>query len=179
MGSHGGMGHRFGVGLGIGVISGVAVGTAATQPIRTDVFVTRTPRSARSVPQTPNHSARRGGGGGGGGGSSGVPPADERRYAPDEVLMEFAGLPSDRTFNALAARYRLVPIEARRIVLTDSTWVRWRIADGRSVPAVIRAIEAGGEARSAQPNYVFVLQQAIAASSIRRDQMGGRRAASM
>jgi subtilisin family serine protease len=176
MSSHGGMGHRFGVGLGIGVISGIAAGTAATPPIRTDVIVTRTPRSTRSVPQTPNHSARRGGGGGGGG-SSGVPPADERRYAPDEVLMEFAGLPSDGTFNALAARYRLVPIEARRIALTDSTWVRWRIADGRSVPAVIRAIEAGGEARSAQPNYFFVLQQAIAASSSRRDQMGAERAA--
>ena len=50
-----------------------------------------------------------GGGGGRGGANSGVPPANERRYVPDEVLMEFAGLPSDQTFNALAARYRIVP----------------------------------------------------------------------
>jgi subtilisin family serine protease len=183
MGSHGGMGHRFG-GLGIGIISGIAAGTAATPPppVRTDVVVTRTTsRSTRSVPQTPSHSARHGGGGGGGGGgagggsSSGVPPANERRYVPDEVLMEFAGLPSDQTFNALATRYRLVPIEARRIALTDSTWVRWRIADGRTVPAVVRALEAGGQVRSAQPNYLFALQEAT--RSGRRDQMGAERAA--
>jgi subtilisin family serine protease len=99
-----------------------------------------------------------------------VPPANERRYVPDEVLMEFAGLPSDQTFNDLAIRYRLVPIEARRIALTDSTWVRWRIVDGRSVPTVVRALEAGREARSVQPNYLFVLQEA--APSGRRDQMG-------
>jgi subtilisin family serine protease len=180
VGSHGGMGHRFG-GLGIGVISGVAVGTAATPtppPIRTDVVVTRTtPHSMRSVSQTPSRSVRPGGENGGGGSGSGVPPANERRYVPDEVLMEFAGLPSDQTFNALAARYRLVPIEARRIALTDSTWVRWRIADGRSVPTVIRALEAGGEARRAQPNYLFALQEAVAAHSGKHDQMGAERAA--
>ena len=187
MGPRGGMGHRFG-GLGIGIISGIAVGTAATPPPpppRGDVIVTRTtPRSTRSVPQTPSRSVRRdggggsgGGGGGGGGGNSGVPPANERRYVPDEVLMEFAGLPSDQTFNALAARYRIVPIEARRIALTDSTWVRWRIADGRSVPTVVRALEAGGQGRSVQPNYLFVLQEATAARSGRRDQMGAEREA--
>ena len=183
MGPRGGMGHRFG-GLGIGIISGIAVGTAATPPPpppRGDVIVTRTtPRSTRSVPQTPSRSVRRDGGGGGssgGGSNSGVPPTNERRYVPDEVLMEFAGLPSDQTFNALAARYRIVPIEARRIALTDSTWVRWRIADGRSVPTVVRALEAGGQGRSVQPNYLFVLQEATAARSGRRDQMGAEREA--
>jgi hypothetical protein len=173
MGSRGGMGHRFGIGLGIGIMSGIAAGTAATPP--PPVLVTRTtPRSARSVPQTPSRSARSGVERGAGG-NSGVPPVNERRYVPDEVLMEFASLPSDQTFNALATRYRLTPIEARRVALTDSTWVRWRITDGRSVPAVLRAVETGGQVRSVQPNYVFALQEAIAAG--RRDQMGAERAA--
>jgi hypothetical protein len=43
--------------------------------------------------------------------------------------------------------------------LTNSTWVRWRIADRRSVPVVIRALEADNSVRSAQPNYLFALQQ--------------------
>jgi hypothetical protein len=177
MGPRGGMGHRFGVGPGIGILSGIAVGTAVTPPPPPTVLVTRTTaRSTRSVPQTPSRSARRGNEGGGGGGNS-VPPVNERRYVPDEVLMEFASLPSDQTFNVLAARYRLTPIEARRVALTNSTWVRWRISDGRSVPAVLRAVETGGQVRSVQPNYLFALQEAIAALPGWRDQMGAERAA--
>jgi subtilisin family serine protease len=177
MGSRGGTGHRFGVGLGIGILSGIAAGTAATPPPPPPpVVVTRsTPRSTRSVPQTPSRPARRSPDGGGG--NSGVPPANERRYVPDEVLMEFASLPSDQTFNALAVRYRLTPIEAQRVALTNSTWVRWRISDGRSVPAVLRAVETGGQVRSVQPNYVFALQEAIAALPSGRDQMGAEGAA--
>jgi len=89
----------------------------------------------------------------------GVPPAGERRYVPDEVLVELAGNPTDQVFNALAARHRLNRLDARRIGLTNSTWVRWRIPDQRAVPAVIRALAADNSIFSAQPNYVFALQQ--------------------
>jgi hypothetical protein len=153
-------GGRFGIGLGIGILSGIAAGTRAAgsaPPRAGDVVVTRAPRAMRAGPPSsgpsPSRSSRRGG--------SGVPPADERRYVPDEVIVEFAGNPSNQTFNTLAARHRLARIESQRIALTDSTWVRWRIADRRSVPAVIRALEADGSIRSAQPNYLFVLQEVI------------------
>jgi hypothetical protein len=36
--------------------------------------------------------------------------------------------------------------------------MRWRITDHRSVPAVVRSLEAESAVRSAQPNYVFTLQ---------------------
>jgi hypothetical protein len=161
MRSRGGFGGgRFGIGLGIGILSGIAAGTPAAgsaPPRGGDVVVTRAARAMRAGPPSsgpsPSRSSRRGG--------SGVPPADERRYVPDEVIVELAGNPSNQTFNTLAARHRLARIDSQRIALTDSTWVRWRIADRRSVPAVIRALEADGSIRSAQPNYLFVLQEVI------------------
>jgi hypothetical protein len=88
-----------------------------------------------------------------------VPPTGAPNYVPDEVIIEVAGTPTDRTFNALAARHRLTRLETQPIALTGSTWVRWRIAGGRAVPAVVRALEADATVRSAQPNYVYALEQ--------------------
>jgi subtilisin family serine protease len=97
-------------------------------------------------------------------GRSGVPAADERRYVPNEVVVELSGNPTEQTFDTLGARYRLDRIETQRIGLTNSTFVRWRIADRRSVSTVIRAIEGDNTVRntvlSAQPNYLFAQQQA-------------------
>jgi len=88
-----------------------------------------------------------------------VPPAGAPNYVPDEVIVEVAGTTTDRTFNALAARHRLTRLETQPIALTGSTWVRGRIAGGRPVPTVVRALEADATVRSAQPNYVYALEQ--------------------
>jgi hypothetical protein len=98
--------------------------------------------------ETPTGEAARGG--------SSV--AAEPRYVPNEVLIELVGNPSKKTVNTLATRYRLTRLESHPIALTNSTWVRWRIAGNRSVPAVVRALEAESSVRSAQPNYLFTLQ---------------------
>jgi hypothetical protein len=104
--------------------------------------------------------ARPGGSGAGSGGSGGgVPPPGERRYVPNEVVVELAGNPLDGTFDALAIRHRLTRLDMLRVDLTNSTWVRWRIADRRPVPAVIRTLAADSSIRSVQPNYLFVLGQ--------------------
>jgi subtilisin family serine protease len=50
-----------------------------------------------------------------------------------------------------------------RIDLTNSTWVRWRIADRRSVPSVVRTLAADSSIRSVQPNYLFALGQGASA----------------
>jgi subtilisin family serine protease len=45
------------------------------------------------------------------------------------------------------------------MTLAGTTYYRWRIPDRRSVAAVVRALEANNTVASAQPNYLFTLQQ--------------------
>ena len=166
-GTRGGFG---GIGSGIGIVSGMTTGAMTSgggypppyPPQHAgegreggDVVAPRK-RNVRIGPPDsgtprPGQSARRGG--------SGVPPANERRYVPDEVLVELSGDPTNQTLAGIGARHRLNRLDTQRIGLTNSTWVRWRIADRRSVPVVIRALEADNSVRSAQPNYLFALQQ--------------------
>jgi subtilisin family serine protease len=94
----------------------------------------------------------------------GVPPAGERRYVPREVVIGFASDISPRALDDLARRHRLTPVETQQIALIGTTYHRWRIGDGRSVPEVIRALEADGAVRTAQPNYRFTLAQSLPAA---------------
>ena len=92
-------------------------------------------------------------------GPSRVPPAGERRFVNNEVLV---GLPSNlspQALEALAQRHRLTRLESQAIGLTGVTLHRWRIGDQRLVGDVVRALEADGGISMAQPNYRFTLQQ--------------------
>jgi hypothetical protein len=95
---------------------------------------------------------------------SGVPPAGERRYVAREVVIGLASDLSPRALDDLARRHRLAPVEAQQIALIGTTYHRWRIGDGRSVSEVIRALEADGAVRTAQPNYRFMLAQSLPAA---------------
>jgi Subtilase family len=92
--------------------------------------------------------------------SDGVPPVDERRnYMPGEVVVEVAGSPSDQAIEQLARRHRLARLESLSFRLSGTTVYRWRIPDRRSVPAVVRALEADASVRAAQPNFISFLQE--------------------
>src|SRR5262249_27192681 len=93
-----------------------------------------------------HHTARRA--------RSGVPPGNERRYIPDEIVAEIVGSTQQR--NNLLNRFRLGLLETRSIPLLNTTFYRLRILDGSTVPAKIRALEGDGSVRTAQPNYLFV-----------------------
>ena len=95
-------------------------------------------------------------------GGSGVPAANERRYVPDEVVVELAASTSIAQTDALARRHRLTLLQSADFELGGTTLLRWRIADRRSVPVVVRALEADAAVLSAQPNYLFVLQDEAA-----------------
>src|ERR1700719_1696835 len=101
---------------------------------------------------------------------SGVPPADVVSYVTNEIVVEHTGTSTEQTYNTFAARYRLSPVGTHSMALTDTNFVRYRLLDiGRTVPAVLRAIEADMRARttasalhtvlSTQPNYLFSVQQ--------------------
>ena len=97
-------------------------------------------------------------------GASGAPPADERRLVPDEVVIELSNSVSTQQVDALQRRFRLTRIESQTFQLSNSTLYRWRISDRRSVATVVRALEGDRLVASAQPNYLFRLQQAEARS---------------
>ena len=100
----------------------------------------------------PQRSARRRG-------PSGAPPVGEHRLVPDEVVIELPNSTSTAQINALQRRFRLTRLEQHRLALTRSTLYRWRIPDRRSVATVVRALERDALVVSAQPNYLFALQQ--------------------
>src|SRR6202142_2467963 len=90
--------------------------------------------------------------------SSGAPSANEQRLVPDEVVIEVANSVSPKQIDALQRRHRLTRIESQTFQLSGTTLFCWRILDRRSVAAVVRALEADRVVASAQPNYLFTLQ---------------------
>ena len=97
-------------------------------------------------------------------GQSGAPAANERRLVPDEVVIELSNSVSAQQIDALQRRYRLTRIESQTFQLSNATLYRWRIPDRRSVATVVRALEGDRLVASAQPNYLFTLQQSEAKS---------------
>jgi subtilisin family serine protease len=57
----------------------------------------------------------------------------------------------------LLRRFRMTRLQSVTFQLGGTTLERWRITDGRSVPTAVRQLETGGVI-SAQPNYLFALQ---------------------
>ena len=108
-------------------------------------------------------SAQAGGGAGGGGtsnsGRSGVPPPGEQRFVADEVITAFSRRATPQAIDQIARQYDLTQLKSQSFPLTGRTFYRWRIGGGRSVADVVRAIERERIVASAQPNYIFTLQE--------------------
>ncbi len=90
---------------------------------------------------------------------SGVPPANVRGYVPNEVLVELASSTSMRTIDDLGERHRLDRLEVLNLQVTGTTMLRLRIRDRRTVPAVVRALEAEQGIMAVQPHYYVQLQE--------------------
>jgi hypothetical protein len=91
-------------------------------------------------------------------GFTGVPPAGERRFVPNEMVFQLGDNVSQQRLDAVARRLGLSTVSSQSFGLTGSTLVNFRIADGRRIDDVVRALEAE-DIGIAQPNYVFTLQQ--------------------
>jgi subtilisin family serine protease len=121
-------------------------------PVTPPVVLTQ-PSPNLGGPQLPNgpvaQSGRRGG--------TGVPPVNERRYVPDEVVVEVGTTMTSQQADALARRHRLTRLQSVAFQLGGTTLLRLRITDRRSVPTVVRALETDAGVLSAQPNYLFAL----------------------
>ncbi|HXW25751.1 MAG TPA: S8 family serine peptidase [Xanthobacteraceae bacterium] len=97
-------------------------------------------------------------------GFTGVPPPGERRFVQNEMVLHVEADVSPETVQNVAARLGLTQIGYSRFDLVGRGLYRFRIANGRSVEDVIRAMEAEKISATAQPNYVFRLQQDLNAA---------------
>jgi hypothetical protein len=147
-GGYPGGGYRGGWGV---VVPGVLMGFPQVGPSRGDVFIDDGNFNDGPRGRPPQRASRRG--------PSGAPPANERRLMPDEVVIELSNSVTPQTIDALQRRFRLERLDQQRLQLTGTTFYRWRIPDRRSVAAVVRAVEGDRVVTSAQPNYLFTLQQ--------------------
>ena len=108
-----------------------------------------------------------GGAGGGpalsaGGRVGGVPPAGERRFVPDEVLVEFQPRVSRQTIARFARVFNLTQLESQTFALLGgASFYRWRIGPGNSVPSMVARLQNQVIVANAQPNYLFTVQDDV------------------
>jgi subtilisin family serine protease len=138
-------GRRPGMGtlIGTGVLIGTIGSAIANQP---------PPPPPRSVSQSPGSPPSRG--------NINIPPSNEQRFVKDEVVLEFAGNFPPAGIAQLLARHRLTELEAQPFTLTNSTFVRARIANRTDVRAVLRGLGREVTLRTGQPNYLYRNTQA-------------------
>lgn len=98
-------------------------------------------------------------GGAGGNGRINLPPAGEQRFVPDEVIVGFSNNTSQQEIAQLTRRYNLSALESRSFPLIGVTLYRLHIGSGRSVPSVLQTLQSQGIVATAQPNYLFSLQE--------------------
>ena len=97
---------------------------------------------------------------GGSGSGSGVPPPGERRFVADEMITEISASATPQAIESIARRYNLTRLESINLPLIGSAVYRWRVGGRRSVADIVGAIEdQRAVIASAQPNYVFRLQE--------------------
>jgi subtilisin family serine protease len=91
-------------------------------------------------------------------GFTGVPVAGESRYIRNEVMLRIGPNVSEQTIDAVARRLGLSSVGSQNFGVAGGTVVNFRIADGRPIDDVVRALETENIG-IAQPDYVYTLQQ--------------------
>jgi hypothetical protein len=85
-----------------------------------------------------------------------VPRLAERRLVAEEILFELA---PNAQADAVLRRHRATLIASRRFELAGATIIRARLNGARTARTVLSQMAGDARVASAQPNYVYVLQQ--------------------
>jgi subtilisin family serine protease len=93
-------------------------------------------------------------------GFSGIPARGETRFLTNEMVFHVDRNVSPQAVDAVARRLGLSTIATQGFGLSGGTLFRFRITNGRPVADAIRELEAE-HIGTAQPNYVFKLQQDV------------------
>ena len=93
-----------------------------------------------------------------------IPPPNEIRLVRDEVLLQFEPGISQRMLTRIASQLQIEQLETQSFTLTGRTLQRWRITGNLSVASTLRAAVGYPGIAAAQPNFLYELQQAQAAT---------------
>jgi hypothetical protein len=96
-------------------------------------------------------------------GSIFLPPNNEQRYVKDEVLLELAGNFPQAGIAQLLARHGLQQLEVQNFSLTNSTFVRARIANRRTPRTALLGLRNEATLRTGQFNFIYRASQQAAA----------------
>lgn len=96
-------------------------------------------------------------------GFTGVPPKEETRFVPTEMVFQAGPGVSRQSVDAQAKKLGLTVVGTQSSAITGGTIYHFRLAGGRQVPDVVRALEAE-RIGIAQPSYVFLINQDTAAA---------------
>jgi subtilisin family serine protease len=97
--------------------------------------------------------------GGTGSGPINIPPRNETRLVRDEIITAFAAGTTPQAISRVARRYDLTRLESQIFPLIGTTLYRWRIGGRGSAAGVLRELSGEHVIASAQPNYVYRLEQ--------------------
>jgi subtilisin family serine protease len=91
-------------------------------------------------------------------GFTGVPPVSETRYVTNEMVFHVGSNVTREQVDSVARKLNLSIAGSESMSLTGGTMFHVRVAGGRSMTDVVRALEAE-KLGLAQPNYVFYTQR--------------------
>ena len=116
------------------------------------------------LPTPPTQGSQRPPGQTGRGRNISIPPPNEIRLVRDEVLLQFEPGISQRALTRIASQLQIEQLETQSFTLTGRTLQRWRITGNLSVASTLRAAVGYPGIAAAQPNFLYELQQAQAAT---------------
>lgn len=97
---------------------------------------------------------------------SGLPPQDETRFIPREVVVQVADTVPRAQIEAAARKHGITMVASHGFAGMGRTLYHFRTADGRDVRDVIRNLEREQVVAAAQPNYVYRLHQVDTAPAV-------------
>lgn len=93
-----------------------------------------------------------------------IPARGETRFVPDEVLLQVHNGATAHSLNYMARRLHMTQLETHSFALTGLTLQRWRIGPNTTVRATLGQLGRYRIVASAQPNWLYSLQQAPVAA---------------
>ena len=100
---------------------------------------------------------------------SGVPPRGETRFVSNEVVVQMANTVQRAQVEAVAQQLGVTVVASQGLNASGRTLYQFRSASGGDVSDVIRRLEQNSIVASAQPNYVFRLNQTTPAALPREE----------
>lgn len=92
-----------------------------------------------------------------------APSVTDSRYVPDEILVSFPANVAQQTVISFAQSQRLALLGIHQLDLVNTRLYRFRITDGRQVPAVVQSLGSDARIAAVQPNYLYALQSETSA----------------